>query len=47
MVEVSHEDLLKTPEGAIRAILDEMKIIAPEEKIMKSLKKKVVAKLSA
>lgn len=47
MVDVSHENLLKTPEGAIRAILDEMKIIAPEEKIMKSLKKKVVAKLSA
>ena len=46
LVEVESEDLVIAPEGAIRAILDEMQIITPGKKIMKSLKDRVVAKLT-
>ncbi len=46
MVDVSHDKAIEFPEEVIRLILDEMKSIAPEEKIMKSLKKKVLFKLS-
>ena len=46
LVEVETEDLVIAPEGAIRAILDEMKIIAPGKKLMNSLKDRVVAKLT-
>jgi len=46
LVEVASEDLVIAPEGAIRAILDEMQIITPGKKIMKSLKDRVIAKLT-
>ena len=46
LVEVESEDLVIAPEGAIRAILDELQIITPGKKIMKSLKDRVVAKLT-
>ena len=46
LVEVETEDLVIAPEGAIRAILDELQIITPGKKIMKSLKDRVVAKLT-
>jgi hypothetical protein len=46
LVEVASEDLVIAPEGAIRAILDEMQIITPGKKIMKTLKDRVLAKLT-
>ena len=46
LVEVESEDIVIAPEGAIRAILDELQIITPGKKIMKTLKDRVVAKLT-
>lgn len=47
MVEVASEDLVKAPEGAIRAILDDIQCVKSGKKLMKSLKDRVLAKLSA
>jgi hypothetical protein len=47
IVELTPQELITDPEGAIRAILDDIQCVKPGKELMKSLKKKVVAKLSA